>query len=179
MLTVLIVIHIMVAVSLIGLILLQKTEGNSAGGGFSVSSMTAMMQPRARPNPLSRATTVLGIGFFVTSLGQALTQLLSFLLAVSLFYVVYKYASIRRLPWRAALLASGITAVLFEVAKRLFGWYLRFALVNSVSVDANVGALILFVVWLYYTALVFLIGGVIAETWDLRVRQRRQEAVLA
>ncbi len=119
------------------------------------------------------------IGFFVTSLGQALTQFLTFLLAVSLFYVVYKYASIRRLPWRAALLASGITAVLFEVAKRLFGWYLRFALVNSVSVDANVGALILFVVWLYYTALVFLLGGVIAETWDLRVRQRRQEAVLA
>jgi uncharacterized BrkB/YihY/UPF0761 family membrane protein len=73
----------------------------------------------------------------------------------------------------------GITAVLFELAKRIFGWYLRFALVNSVSVDANIGALILFVIWLYYTALVLLLGGVIAETWDLRVRQRRQEAVLA
>lgn len=72
MLTVLIVIHLMIAIGLIGLILLQKTEGNSAGGGFSVSSMTAMMQPRARPNPLSRATTILGIAFFATSLGLAL-----------------------------------------------------------------------------------------------------------
>ncbi len=72
MLTVLIVIHLMVAVCLIALILLQKSEGNSAGGGFSVSSMTAMMQPRGRPNPLSRATTILGIGFFATSLGLAL-----------------------------------------------------------------------------------------------------------
>ncbi|MBX7198871.1 MAG: preprotein translocase subunit SecG [Rhodospirillaceae bacterium] len=71
MLTVLIVIHIMVAVGLIALILLQKSEGNAAGGGFSVSSVTAMMQPRARPNPLSRATTILGIGFFATSLGLA------------------------------------------------------------------------------------------------------------
>ena len=119
------------------------------------------------------------LGFFVTSLGQGLTELLSLVLAVSLFYVVYKYASIRKLPWRAALLASAVTAVLFEVAKRLFSWYLRFALVHSVSVDANLGALILFVIWLYYTALVFLLGGVLAETWDLRVRQRRQEAVLA
>ena len=72
MLTVFIVIHIMIAIGLIGLILVQKTEGNSAGGGFSVSSVTAMMQPRARANPLSRATTILGISFFVTSIGLAL-----------------------------------------------------------------------------------------------------------
>ena len=72
MLTVFIVIHIMIAIGLIGLILVQKTEGNSAGGGFSVSSVTAMMQPRARANPLSRATTILGISFFVTSIGLSL-----------------------------------------------------------------------------------------------------------
>ena len=71
MLTVLIVIHLMIAISLIALILFQKSEGNAAGGGFSVSAMSAM-QPRARPNPLSRATTILGIGFFVTSIGLAL-----------------------------------------------------------------------------------------------------------
>ena len=41
------------------------------------------------------------LGFFVTSLGQGLTELLSLVLAVSLFYVVYKYASIRKpLPIR-------------------------------------------------------------------------------
>ena len=72
MLTVVIVVHLLIAFGLIALILLQKTEGNSAGGGFSVSSMTAMMQPRSRPNPLSRATTILGIAFFVTSIGLAL-----------------------------------------------------------------------------------------------------------
>src|SRR5215469_7896265 len=72
MITVVVVIHLLIAIALISLILLQKNEGNAAGGGFSVSSVTAMMQPRARPNPLSRATTVLGIAFFVTSIGLAL-----------------------------------------------------------------------------------------------------------
>ena len=73
MITVVVVLHILVAMVMIGLILLQKTEGNASGGGFSSgSSITSAMQPRARPNPLSRATVVLGISFFATSIGLAL-----------------------------------------------------------------------------------------------------------
>jgi preprotein translocase subunit SecG len=73
MITIVVVIHLLVAVSMIGLILLQKTEGNASGGGFSASSnLSSMMQPRSRANPLSRATVVLGIAFFATSLGLAL-----------------------------------------------------------------------------------------------------------
>ena len=37
---------------------------------------------------------------------------------------------------------------------------------------------ILTVLWVYYTALVFLLGGVVAETWQLRTMQRRQRAIL-
>lgn len=73
MITVVVVVHIIVAMVMIGLILLQKTEGNAAGGGFAANaSLSGMMQPRARPNPLSRATVILGIAFFATSIGLAL-----------------------------------------------------------------------------------------------------------
>ena len=44
--------------------------------------------------------------------------------------------------------------------------------------DANIGAAVLFVLWIYYTAIVFLLGGVVAETWELRKMQRRQRAIL-
>ena len=47
-----------------------------------------------------------------------------------------------------------------------------------ISDDATIGALVLFVLWLYYTALVFLLGGVVAETWELRRMQQRQRAIL-
>jgi membrane protein len=114
-----------------------------------------------------------GLEFFVSSLGQVLTELAAFAFAVSLFYVVYRHASPRRLPRRAALAGSLFTAGLFEVAKRLYGWYLHhLAVANRFSADAGTVAALLFVVWLYYTALVFLIGAVMAETWDLRSRQR-------
>lgn len=73
MITVVVVIHLIVAMTMIGLILLQKTEGNAAGGGFSANAnMSSMMQPRPRANPLSRATVIMGIAFFATSLGLAL-----------------------------------------------------------------------------------------------------------
>ena len=58
---------------MIGLILLQKTEGNASGAGFSGSaSVESLMRPRARANPLGTATAILGLFFFASSIGLAL-----------------------------------------------------------------------------------------------------------
>ena len=85
----------------------------------------------------------------------------------------------RRLPWRSALLAASFTAVAFELAKRLYALYLQnFASLRAPSGDATVGAFGLFVLWVYYTAVVFLLGGVVAETWELRRMQQKQRAIL-
>jgi membrane protein len=117
--------------------------------------------------------------FFVSTLGRLSGELLAFAFSVSLFYVTYRYASLRKMPWRTALLASVFTAVLFEVAKRLYGLYLaNLASLEGAVGDANIGAVVLFVLWIYYTALVFLLGGVVAETWELRNMLRRQRAIL-
>ena len=106
-------------------------------------------------------------------------ELLAFLFLISLFYLVYRYASDRRLPWKTALMASAFAALAFELAKRLYAWYLaNVASLSGPSGDANVGAAVLFVLWIYYTALVFLLGGVVAETWELRQIQRQQRAIL-
>lgn len=73
MTTVVLAIHLLITAVLIFVILLQKTEGNAAGGGFGGgASLSSMMQPRARPNALTRATSILAIGFFATSIGLAL-----------------------------------------------------------------------------------------------------------
>jgi YihY family inner membrane protein len=117
--------------------------------------------------------------FFVSTVGRVLTEVLAFAFSVSLFYVTYRYASVRRLPWRTALFASIFTAFLFEVAKRLYALYLaNFASLQAVGGDANLGAVALFILWVYYTAIVFLLGAVVAETWELRKMQERQRAIL-
>src|SRR5436309_374874 len=50
------------------------------------------------------------LAFFFSTVGRLLGELLTFGFSVSLFYVTYRYASVRRLPWRTALLASTFTA---------------------------------------------------------------------
>ena len=118
-------------------------------------------------------------GFVFTTMGRVTGELVTVLFSVSLFFVIYKYASIRRLPWRSALLAATFTAVAFELAKRLYALYLQnFTSLRAPSGDATVGAIGLFVLWVYYTAVVFLLGGVVAETWELRRMQQKQRAIL-
>jgi membrane protein len=123
--------------------------------------------------------TVPELAFFVSTVGRILTELLAFAFSVSLFYVTYRYASVRRLPWSTALLGAIFTASLFELAKRLYALYLaNFASFEALGGDANLGAIALFILWVYYTAIVFLLGAVVAETWELRKMQERQRAIL-
>jgi preprotein translocase subunit SecG len=71
--TVLLVIHLLIAMALIGMILLQKSEGGAMGGGLTGgASVTGMSQSRVRATPITRVTTILGICFFSSSLGLSL-----------------------------------------------------------------------------------------------------------
>jgi membrane protein len=125
------------------------------------------------------AESVPQLAFFVSTMGRVVTEVLAFAFSVSLFYVTYRYASARRLPWKTALLGASFTAVLFEIAKRLYALYLaNFTSFDAWGGDANLGAAALFILWVYYTAIVFLLGGVVAETWELRKMQERQRAIM-
>jgi preprotein translocase subunit SecG len=63
MLTVVIVIHLMLVLGLIGVVLLQKSEG----GGL-ISSTSGFLTGRGTANVLTRTTAFLAAGFFLTSL---------------------------------------------------------------------------------------------------------------
>lgn len=105
--------------------------------------------------------------FFATGLGRLLTELIAIASALALFTLLYRYASPKRLDWRGALLAGGVAAVGFEIAKRLFGLYLAYIARGGVfSVDANIGAGLLFILWIWYMSLVFLLGAVAARVWE-------------
>jgi membrane protein len=116
--------------------------------------------------------------FVISTAGLVIGELLTVLFSVSLFFVAYKFASVRKLRWRTALLAAVFSAAAFEVAKRLYAVYLTHASFRGSGGDASIGAVILFVIWIHYTAIVFLLGGVVAETWELRRMQKRQRAIL-
>jgi preprotein translocase subunit SecG len=66
--TVIIVVHLLIVLALIGVVLLQKSEGGAlgmgGGGGF--------MSSRGSANVLTRATAILAGAFFLTSFGLSI-----------------------------------------------------------------------------------------------------------
>ena len=66
--TVLIVIHLMVVLALVGVVLLQRSEG----GGLGIGGGSGFMTARGAANALTRATAILAAAFFATSLALSI-----------------------------------------------------------------------------------------------------------
>jgi preprotein translocase subunit SecG len=67
--TVLLLIHVMVAVALVGVVLLQRSEGGALGiGGGGGGGGGGFMTGRSAGNVLTKTTAILAACFFVTSL---------------------------------------------------------------------------------------------------------------
>jgi membrane protein len=94
-----------------------------------------------------------------------------------LFFLIFKFLPSRQIYWRTGLVASLFCAIVSEIVKRLFALYVaHFATLSNIASDANVVGFLLFLLWIYYTAYVFLLGGEVAETYDL-MRMRRLQRV--
>ncbi|MVA26341.1 preprotein translocase subunit SecG [Agrobacterium vitis] len=63
--TVLIVIHLIIVISLVGVVLIQRSEG----GGLGIGGGSGFMSARGAANALTRTTAILATLFFITSLG--------------------------------------------------------------------------------------------------------------
>ena len=70
MTTILLTIHILIAIALVGTILLQRNEGGGLGIGGSSSG--GFMTARGTANLLTRTTAILAACFFATSIGLAI-----------------------------------------------------------------------------------------------------------
>jgi preprotein translocase subunit SecG len=63
------VIHVLAALSIIGLVLLQHGKGADAGAAFGSGASGSVFGSTGSANFLSRATAILAVVFFVTSMG--------------------------------------------------------------------------------------------------------------
>lgn len=67
MTTILLVIHLLIALALVGVVLIQRSEGGALGG-LGGTAMGGVMSGRGTANLLTRATAILATGFMVMSL---------------------------------------------------------------------------------------------------------------
>lgn len=114
---------------------------------------------------LSRGIIIVGVVLRWTS------SLVSFGLAVLLFATVYKVLPSVRLAWRDVAAGALITAVLFTAGKYAIGVYLGSSTIASMYGAA--GSVIVVLLWVYYSAQVFLFGAELTRGYACRFGSRR------
>ena len=88
---------------------------------------------------------------------QTLTFLISFSLITLLFGAIYKVLPDKRIEWHDVLIGAFVTAFLFTVGKLLISLY-----IGSTAIASSYGAagsLIVVLLWIYYSAQIFLLGA--------------------
>lgn len=82
-----------------------------------------------------------------------------------LLTIVYRVAPVRYIRWPAAIAGAVVAAILWHQAKVVFNWYLthyaRYSLFYGI-----LGGFIGLVLWIFYTAIILLFGGMLADILD-------------
>jgi membrane protein len=114
-----------------------------------------------------------------TGLLQVLNFVVSFAVIAVLFAMIFKVLPDVRIGWRDVWVGGGVTAFLFSIGKTFIGLYLGRSSVASVFGAA--GSLAVLLVWVYYSAAVFLFGAEFTEVYSRRwgSRSRREDSLFA
>jgi membrane protein len=113
----------------------------------------------------------------IGSLQYWLGQLVAFTVIFLMFFALYKFLPLRRVRARAAVVAALFTTALFELARHVFARFIGSFHPGSLY-TGTIAALVIAVVWVYYSALIFIVGGEVGQVYELRRTRRRQRAVL-
>jgi membrane protein len=89
-------------------------------------------------------------------------------LILVMFFIIYEFIPDKRIPARAALVSALTTTVLWVLSGKVFQLYLtRFSSVNMVY--GAYSFILVFLVWVEYSSLVFILGGVIGQLYRERL----------
>ncbi|MER8392650.1 YihY/virulence factor BrkB family protein [Mesorhizobium sp. M1340] len=103
---------------------------------------------------------------FGTIILSAINGIVSFALITLLFAAIYKVLPDRSLQWRDVGLGAVVTGFLFTIGKSLIGWYIGTSAISS-SYGAA-GALLVVLLWVYYSAEIFLLGAEFTRAYSVR-----------
>jgi membrane protein len=110
-------------------------------------------------------------------LANTLNILVSFLLTVTVFAMIYKIMPRAKVDWADVWVGAVVTALLFTVGKFLIGLYIGKSGVTSGFGAA--GSLVVVLVWVYYSAQIFLMGAEFTWAYALTFGSRKEQPVPA
>ena len=101
--------------------------------------------------------------------------IVSWLLFALLFGAIYKVLPDRMLQWKDVIVGALMTSLLFNIGKALIGWYIGSSAIAS-SYGAA-GGLIVLLLWVYYSAQIFLFGAEFTKIYANTHGSKRRKPV--
>lgn len=101
---------------------------------------------------------------------QAVNFVVSFALVTGLFAAIYKVLPDATVSWSDVWIGAAVTALLFTLGKLLIGLYLGHASIGSTFGAA--GSLLVFLVWVYYSAQILFFGAEFTQVYARRYGSR-------
>jgi membrane protein len=99
---------------------------------------------------------------------------ISFAILTTILALIYRYVPRTNIAWGDVWLGAAVTAVLFIIGRTLIGFYLGTAGIGSGFGAA--GSLVVLLMWVYYTAQIFLLGAEFTWVYAHRHGSRAQRA---
>jgi membrane protein len=96
-------------------------------------------------------------------IAHVLDILLSFGFITLLFATIYKLLPDVQIQWNDVLIGAAMTSILFTIGKSLIGFYLGSSAITSIYGAA--GSIITVLLWVYYSALIFLLGAEFTQVY--------------
>jgi len=107
------------------------------------------------------------------TLEYAFGRLLAFAFVATMFFALYKFLPNRKIRSQTAWIAALFSGVMLEIAKNVFTAYV--AEFNPGSIyTGTLYALVIVVFWVYYAAMIFILGGEVGQVHELRRVRRLQ-----
>jgi len=100
---------------------------------------------------------------------------ISMTIVTLLFAALYKVLPNRKLEWRDVMVGSVGTAILFEAGQTLIGYYL--ANFITANIYGAAGGIIVLLIWVYYSAQVFLLGAEFTKVWARHYGSQQNRAL--
>jgi len=104
--------------------------------------------------------------------GQVVNFSLSLAIYTVAFAMIYKYVPRAHITWHDVWIGAIVTAVLFETGKLVIGLV---GMTSITSVFGATGSLVVLLIWVYYSAQVFLLGAEFTRVYAYREGSRADE----
>jgi membrane protein len=101
---------------------------------------------------------------------QSMNFVFSFVVITLLFALIFKLIPDTIIPWRDVWMGAAVTSLLFTVGKVLIGFYLGHSAWTSAYGAA--ASLVVFLIWIYYSAQILLFGAEITHVYALKYDPR-------